>query len=150
MNIDDLKIKSAGKFIKIESGEPQDLRVLTENIVERMIHGFGKEAVTCGGPGCFKCAGGVDIKQRFFVNVYNHNVQRVMLWEFGPGIAKSLKSIAKTLKEENRTILDVDIKVEADGSGMNKKYKVIPRMTAKEIPAGLILHKIEVDEGIPF
>lgn len=150
MNISDIKIKSTGKYLRIESGEPHDLRILSEDIIERMVHGFGKDSTICGGASCFKCAGAIEIKQRFFVNTYDHTVQRVMIWEFGPGIAKKLIGIANTLKEEGRTLQQVDIKVEARGTGLNKKYEVTPRMSAKEIPTGLVFHKIEAENEVPF
>src|SRR5882724_5918876 len=116
--------------------------------MERIIHGFAKEATNCDGPGCGECAAGHDAKQRFLVNIYDHNTQKVLIWEFGSMIAKQLKSLAITLKEEGKSLLDVDLKVEASGSSQNKKYMVTPRMTAKPVPIGLMLHLISNE--LPF
>lgn len=148
MSFSNLKIKSNGKFLKIEPGDPHDVRLYSEEPIERIIHGFAKEATVCDGPKCALCAGGQDAKQRFLVNVYDHNTQKVMIWEFGPMVGKQLKAISITLGEEGKSLLDVDLKVEASGSEKNKKYIVTPRMTAKLVPAGLMLHLISSD--LPF
>lgn len=148
MSFSDLKIKSGGKFLKIEAGEPHDIRLYSDEPIERIIHGFGKEASLCSGPGCMDCSSGDEVKQRFLVNVYDHNTQKVQIWEFGTMIAKQLKSLAITLKEEGKTLIDVDLKVEASGSDKNKKYMVTPRMTAKPVPTGLMLHLISHE--LPF
>src|SRR5882724_7949749 len=120
MSFADLKIKSGGKYLKVDSGEPHDVRLYSEEPMERIIHGFAKEATNCDGPGCGECAAGHDAKQRFLVNIYDHNTQKVLIWEFGSMIAKQLKSLAITLKEEGKSLLDVDLKVEASGSSQNK------------------------------
>ncbi len=143
MSFADLKIKSGGKFLKIESGEPRDVRLYSEEPFEKLIHGFGKEAVPCKGKVCGECAEGSEVKQRFLVNVYDHNSQKVSIWEFGPMIATQLKALAIALKEEGRTLMDVDLKIDATGSQQGKKYTVTPRMTAKMVPAGLVLYKLD-------
>lgn len=144
MGYGELDIRSSGKFLKIEAGAPHDLRILNADPVERIIHGFGKEAKRCTGEDCVYCEES-EASQRFITNVYDHGVRRVMIWEFGVTIARKLRSIDNTLREEGKTIMDTDIKVEASGSGMGKKYEVTPRMTSKPVPPGLVLHKI-VDE----
>lgn len=148
MGFSDLKIKATGKFLRIESGVPQDIRILQDSPVERILHGFGKEAEECGGEGCERCAGGSEPQQRFSINVWNHSLNKIMIWEFGSGIAKQLKAIAKSLEEESQNILSVDLKVEAEGAQKSKKYKITPRMTSKPIPQGLKL--LPMDGGIPF
>lgn len=145
----DLEIKSSGKFLKIESGQPHDIRILSEEPAEKMMHGFAKEAKLCGGEHCTWCAKGEEVKQRFRVNVYDHTAQKVLLWEFGAMIAKQIKSVAITLKEEGKPLLDVDLKIEASGSEKNKKYMVTPRITSKEIPKGLRLYTLD-DPDLPF
>lgn len=150
MSFADLQIKSTGKFLKIESGEPHDIRLYSESPVEKLIHGFGKDASACTAPMCGKCSEGSDVKQRFLVNVYDHNTQKVMVWEFGSMIAKQLKSLANTLEEEEKSLLDVDLKIDATGSNQNKKYMVTPRMSSKPIPKGLVMHKLDVDADVPF
>lgn len=149
MSFSDLKIKSTGKFLKIEAGEPHDIRLYSDEPVEKLIHGFGKDAMPCTAPTCGSCSEGKEVKQRFLVNVYDHNTQKVMVWEFGAMIAKQLKALSNTLEEEDKTLLDVDLKVDATGSNQNKKYMVTPRMTSKSVPTGLMLHKLDTSD-LPF
>lgn len=148
MSYGGLDIKSTGKFLKIESGTPHDLRILDETPTEKVVHGFGKEASNCAGEDCHRCEEGSEPSQRFITNVYDHGTRKVMLWEFGASIAKQLRSIDNTMREEGKTVLDVDLKVEATGEMKNKKYMITPRMTPKLVPAGLALHKI--DDGVGF
>lgn len=138
MSYGDVEIKSNSKFLKIESGTPHDVRLLSESPAVKVLHGFGKEAVACEGNGCGECAAGSEAKQRFSAEVYDFLLKRQMTWEFGPAVAKQLKAIDQTLAEEGKKITDVDLKVEASGAMMNKKYMVTPRMTSKPLPAGTI------------
>lgn len=134
----DLEIKSSSKFLKIESGIPHDVRLLSESPMVKLSHGFGKDAVECEGQGCPECATSEEEpRQRFSAAVYDFSLKRVLTWEFGATIAKQLKSIDNTLKEEGKKITEVDLKVEASGEKMQKKYSVIPRMTSKVLPEGL-------------
>lgn len=146
MSYSDIEIKSNSKFLKIESGTPHDIRILEDSPKQETIHGFGKDKVSCLGDDCLKCQSGDQAKQRFSTNVYDRGLAKVMIWEFGSGIAKQLKAISTTLDEEEKNITDVDLKVEATGANMSKKYSITPRMTAKPIPVDLKLH----DLGIGF
>lgn len=148
MSFANLNIKATSKFLKIESGKPQDLRLLQDSPMERILHGFGKEATDCLGDDCSLCAEGHEPQQRFSINVYVHGASKVMIWEFGSGIAKQLRSIAKSLEEESKDIVDVDLRVDSEGEMKAKKYKITPRMTSKPIPSGLVLYKLE--GTIPF
>lgn len=145
----DQEIKSTGKFLKIESGHPTSIRLLEEGPEEKILHGFGKDATSCTGEGCFKCMEGSEVKQRFSINVYSHEIRKVMLWEFGASICKQLKSIDKTLNAQEMKITDVDLMVEATGSNMAKKYQVQPMLKSKPVPEGLVLHK-HSDNGLSF
>lgn len=138
MSYGDLEIKSNSKFLKIESGFPHDIRLLDETPEERIVHGFGKDAITCLGEGCTLCISGDEPRQRFFANVYDHTVKRPLSWEFGAAIAKQLKAIDTTMSEEGRKITDIDLKVEATGEKLAKKYMVTPRMSAKALPDGVL------------
>lgn len=142
----DVIIQSTGKFVRIENGQPRELRLLDKVPFVKIIHGFGKEATSCTGEGCFKCAEDNEPKQRFSANVYDHVLKKAMIWEYGSSIAKQLKSIYASLKEEGRNITEVDLRVESSGDKMTKKYSITPRMTTKPIPPDLKL----VDFGIPF
>lgn len=147
MSYGDMDIKSNGKFLRIESGVPHDVRILDADPVEKIIHGFGKEATNCIGEDCPRCDEGSEPSQRFLTNVYDHTFHKVMLWEFGASIAKQLRSIDQTMREEGKTILNTDLKVEATGEMKNKKYMITLRMTPKLVPTGLTLHKIDTDLG---
>lgn len=138
MSYGDLEIKSNSKFLKIESGVPHDIRLLDESPEEKIVHGFGKDAAICDGEGCMECSRGDDPKQRFIANVFDHTLKRQMTWEFGAAIAKQLKAIDTTLSEEGKKINQVDLKVEATGQNMSKKYMVTPRMSAKPLPDGIL------------
>lgn len=144
MSFEDLEIINNSKYLRISPGEPHEVRVLSDSPSQRIIHGFGKEAAECGGDHCMKCTAGDEKKQRFYVNAYDHNSQKVMIWEFGSMIAKQLKKVSITLKEESRVLLDVDLKIEADGVKPNIKYTVTPRGVSKAIPTGLVLHKLDL------
>lgn len=135
----ELEIRSNSKFLKIESGIPHDIRLLSGSPTVKDMHGFGKEAVECDGEGCAQCADpqADEVRQRFSAHVYDFTVKRALTWEFGATIAKQLKGIDNTLKEEGKKITDVDLKVEASGEKMQKKYSVIPRMTSKPLPADI-------------
>jgi hypothetical protein len=137
MSYGEITIKNNSKFLKIESGVPHDIRLLDESPTEKIIHGFGKDSSVCGGEGCVDCSEGSEPKQRFSANVYDHSLKKTMVWEFGGSIAKQLKAIDITLGEEGKKITQVDLKVEASGSNMQKKYTVTPRMTSKVLPANV-------------
>lgn len=138
MSYGDLEIKSNSKFLKIESGVPHDIRLLDGSPEEKVIHGFGEDSTICEGEGCSECSVGDQAKQRFTANVYDHTVKRQMSWEFGAAIAKQLKAIDTTMGEEGKKITDIDLKVEATGQNMQKKYMVTPRMSAKPLPEGIV------------
>lgn len=133
----DITIKNNSRFLKIESGFPHDIRLLSPAPTEKSLHGFGKEAVECTGKECEECAGGHQAKQRFSADVYDFTTGRAMTWEFGGSVAKQLKKIDITLKEEGGAILQTDLKVEAEGQNMQKKYTVTPRRTSKPLPEGI-------------
>ena len=147
MSWDKLEIKSTGKFLKIENEKPQTIRLIGD-ANERVIHGFGKDEVSCTGSGCTLCAEGKEAKQRFKANVYSFTQGRVFIWDFGGGIAKLLRDIAKNLGSDGKTMDDVDLKISVSGSGLQKKYAIMPWPSSKELPSGLALY--DLNEGIPF
>ena len=149
MNWNDLEIKSTSKFLKIEDGKPQTIRLIGEGS-ERVIHGFGKEETVCSGNGCLICSSGSENsapKQRFKANVYNWTTNKVHLWDFGPGIAKQLKEIAKSLASEQKDMESIDLKISVSGTGMQKKYTIMPWPSTKELPPGLAVYDLD---SIPF
>lgn len=155
MSYADQEIKQPSKFVKIEQGSPMIIRLLDDPAVEVFKHQLkaartdGKFQVECKGEDiCEFCNDGQEPTQKFITNVYNHTIQKVQLFEYGPMIAKAIKKIAVNLDEEGKNIMDYDLKVEAEGANMNKKYTVTMRMTPQPVPSGLI--KIKIDREIPF
>jgi hypothetical protein len=155
MSYSDQEIKQTSKFLKIEAGSPAVIRLLDSDPVEVMKHSMGKEAVDgkfqveCKGEDiCPFCQDGKEPVQKFICNVYNHTLHKVQLFEYGPMIAKALKKIAINLEEEGKSIMDFDLKVEAEGSNLTKKYTVTPRTSAMAVPHGLV--KIKIDQDVPF
>lgn len=151
MNWSGLEINSTGKYLRIESNSPQTLRLIGEP-TSRVAHGFGKEEGRCTGNGCERCAEGKkgdEPKQRFKANAYSFNNGKVFIWEFGSGIAKQLREIAKGIEADGKTMEDIDIKVSVSGTGMAKKYSVLPSFSApKPLPPGLALY--DLDGSVPF
>lgn len=154
MGYGDQEIKQTSKFLKIDQGSPMVVRLMDPEPVEVMKHQIkpgadGKWQVDCKGEDiCELCQDGQEPTQKFITNVYNHTLHKVQLFEYGPMIAKAIKKIAVNLAEEGQDILNFDLKIEAEGSGMNKKYAVTPRTSPQPVPAGLV--KIKIDAGIPF
>jgi hypothetical protein len=155
MSYADQDIKTRSKFLKIEQNAPMVVRLLDATPVEVMKHQLkqanadGKFQIECQGEDiCPLCQDGDEATQKFIANVYNHTLSKVQLWEYGPSIAKMIKKVAINLAEEEQDIMNFDLKVEAEGAGLNKKYTVTMRTTPQPVPAGLQLIKIE--PGIPF
>ncbi len=155
----DQDIKQNSKFLKIEAGEPHDIRLLNPEPVEIYSHQIpNAKPEPCQGAVCQFCEKGDEPRQRFLTNVYDHNSKKVKVLEYGASIGKQLKEIYKTLLEENRQINDVDLKISATGSNLSKRYQVTPRGTSKPVPAGLQLHDLTGDgkvletgdDGVPF
>lgn len=156
----DQDIKVNTKFLKIEAGEPHDIRLLNPEPVEIYSHQIpNAKPELCLGDSCRFCDAGNEPRQRFLTNVYDFNSGRVRIFEYGSMIGKQLKEIYKTLLEENRKITDVDLKVSATGSNLAKRYQITPRGTSKAVPAGLQLHDLTGDgkvletageESVPF
>lgn len=148
MSYADPDIKQTSKYLRIESGEPHDLRLLNEEPVETFEHFSPAGSITCKGEEvCEACQSGDDAQQKFMTNVFDHGTQKVRLWKYGVGIAKMLKAIAVTLQEEDQSIMNVDLKVEATGANKQKKYTITPRMTSKPVAMGLRLYDLN---SIPF
>lgn len=157
MGYSDVKIKSGGMFLKIEPGQPKDIRLMDESPTEMAKHQITENGQfkTFDCPGvddCAYCKSGEHSapKQRFVCNVWDHGDQKMKLFEYGSSIAKQIQDIAKSLEEENRDILSVDLKIEATGSGLSRKYGVTPRMTARPVPEGLKKLEITKKSDLPF
>lgn len=149
MSFADVEIKSSGLFLKIESGKPVTIRLLQGTPYARVIHGFGKTAVNCDGKGCLSClsddAEFKKSKQRFKVNVYSHDSQKVMIFDFGPGLTRQFQTTEKNLKAQGLEIVDVDLIIDAAGEKEQRKYQVTPMIKSKAIPVGLVLHDLAGD-----
>lgn len=143
---DKIEIKSNGKFLKIDNDKPQTIRLIGDG-QERIIHGFGKDEIKCLGNGCVQCSEGSEAKQRFKTNVYSFTQGRVFIWDFGGGIAKQLKEVARNLSTDGKTMDDVDLKISVSGSGLQKKYSIMPWPSSKPLPSGLAVYDLE---QLPF
>lgn len=155
----DQDIKVNSKFLKIEAGDPHDVRLLDAEPVEIYSHQQPppNKPVVCEGAGCALCESGDEPRQRFLTNVYDFNSKKVKVFEYGSMIGKQLKEIYKTLMEEDRKITDVDLKISATGSQLSKRYQITPRGTSKPVPAGLQLNDLagngkvmETGEDVPY
>jgi hypothetical protein len=155
----DQDIKVNSKFLKIESGDPHDIRLLDPEPIEIYNHQVtGAKPELCTGEDCPLCEKGDEPRQRFLCNVYDFNSKKVKVFEYGALIGKQLKEIYKTLLEENRRITDCDLKISATGSNLTKRYQITPRGTSKPVPAGLTLHDLAGngkvletgEDGTPF
>jgi hypothetical protein len=130
-----------GKFLKIESGKPVDIHILSESPVKRVIHGFGADKINCSGnENCPACNEGEIPKQRWLTNVYDRTDKKVKIFEFGTSIARQIKAIAEMLEESQQTIHDVDLRIKAEGSGMAKEYTVMQKPMVGKLPDDLKLH----------
>lgn len=158
MSFADIEVKSSGMFLKIKSGEPVVIRLLQDNPSHKVQHGIGNTAIECPGENCPKCqekgpdgkpSKDAKAKQRFKLNVYSHDNNKVMLWEFGAGLMKMIQMTEETLKTQEVSILDVDLIISAKGELMDKKYSVQPMLKSRPVPEGLVLHKLEASD-LPF
>lgn len=143
MSYADLKVDS-GKFLKIETGRPADIHILTksEEVVVRYNHGFGKEQLSCTGHDCNMCAEGEKRSQRFLINVYDRSDGKVKIFEFGPMIAGQIRDIAEMLKESGHTVHDIDLRIKKTVEGEKTSYMTMQKPMSSPIPEGLPLHKI--------
>ena len=137
----DMKIEG-GKFLKVESGEIVDLHILSKEPTKQVIHGFGQDKLSCTGDQCPACNEGETPKQRWLVNVFDRKDKKVKIWEFGASVARQIKNIAEMLEESGQTVHDVDLRIKAEGSGMNKEYTVMQKPSVGEVPADLKLHRL--------
>lgn len=143
MSFAETKIRP-GKFLKIESGQPEDIRILNDTPVEKITHGFGDTEEECGGEHCIKCKNGDTATQRFLTNVWSFTNKRVMIWQYGVGVQRKLVSIEKECEAAEKTLKDVDLKIEASGNKMGKKYEVTLKIGTREIPQGLELYTLDL------
>lgn len=149
MSFADVELKLSGMFLKLEVGKPATLRLLQDSPVSRTIHGFGKAAVECVGNACAGCASDDQdfkkSKQRFKINIYSHDQQKVMIFEFGAAVIRQLKTTEKNLVAQGLKITDIDLIIDASGEKTQRKYQVTPMIKSREVPQGLVLHNLESD-----
>src|SRR2546430_1446043 len=150
MSYANLEIRQSSRFLKIEQGQPMVIRLIDADPVEAMRHSTGKIMVDCRGSElCELCQDGDEPTQRFITNVYNHTLHKPQIFEYGPMIAKKFQKIAVNLEEEGKSIMDFDLKLEAEGVGMQKKYEVTVRTSSLPVPDGVARLKIK-DTDLPF
>lgn len=131
-----------GKYLRVKGGDTVDLHVLSESPLQISVHGFGKDRVSCMGEGCSMCLEGATPKIRWVVNVFDRKDKVVKIFEFGPSIARQIKAIAEMLNESQQTVHHIDLRIKAEGSGMDTDYTVLHRPMAGPIPEGLKLYNL--------
>jgi len=136
---DQMEIKGNGKFLKIESGKPVDIHILNKEPNKAVSHWINKKKSTCIGEGCAECMDGDMPRHRWMTNVWDRKDKKVKLFEFGPSIAKQIKSIAVMLDEDGQTIHDIDLRISAEGEALEKRYTVIHRAFKEPIPDDVVL-----------
>lgn len=135
-----------GKYLKIESGKPVDIHILTtsENIKKRSVHYDGKAYVDCNGNACAACSDGLKKEQRWMVQAFDRKEQTVKQFEFGPNIAIGIREVAKVLEMDGQTIHEVDLRI-SRVSEKPVRYQVVQRKMAGPIP-----DEILEDTDVPF
>jgi hypothetical protein len=142
MSWESMEINSNSKYVKIKGGETADIHILDEHPTKKIIHWINGEKSECAGKQCLNCSDGVEAQERWVTNVLDRRDSKVKLYEFGPGVARSIRDIAQMLDEEGQTIHSVDLRIKVDGSGKNTKYSVLSKAMSGSIPNNLELHKI--------
>lgn len=155
MAFSDLDLPVGGMYLKIKSGEAYTIRMMQDTPSVKTLHGFGKEAVKCDGTGCVMCGDANNknrkAKQRFSINVYSHDQQKVLVWEFGSGICGQIREIEESLKKQGLTLTETDLGITAKGENMEKRYMVQPMIKSRPVPEGLTLYELELPTlDIPF
>lgn len=145
-----LKVHKDSLFLKIEQGLPHTVRLLDESPTEEFQHNVNQKLVKCDGDQCGYCDEGHSRKQRFITNVYDHTQGRVVLWSFGGQVAEFLKNIANGLTKDGADIMDHDLEVSAQGTGLQKKTSVQVRIKSLPVPTGIKKHTIGKKAEIPF
>lgn len=133
-----------GKYLKVESGKAAELRILNDSPIETVTHGFGESETECSGVHCQACSEGSDSVQRFLTNVFSHDYQRVLIWKYPPTVHRQLVSIEQECVSAGKSLKDVDLKVEAEGSNKTKKYRVTMKIATKVVPTGLTLFRLDL------
>lgn len=152
MSFSDYKLDpTGGLYLKTESGKPLAVRLLQDDPLQYAVHGFGPSQTECSGQHCHLCGVlGDDGKpknkrrKRFKLNIFSHDQNKVMIWEFGPQVMGQLQTTEGTLKLQDVKILDVDLMVQSSGEGMDKEYSVQPMMKSRTVPVGLVLHMLDL------
>ena len=133
-----------GKYLKIESDKPMEIRILNDSPIEKITHGFGEAESECAGEHCQKCAEGSDATQRFLTNVYSHDFKRVMIWKYPPTVHKLLVNIEAECAAAGKSLKDIDLRVSSSGSNKTKKYMVTMKIASRSVPEGLALFPLDL------
>lgn len=145
MGFNDMDIpESEGKFLKVKGGTVVQFHIISESPKRFLVHGFGKVRIACAGDACVPCNEGEQAKHRWMINVFDRGSNTVKIFEFGQQIASQIKNIAETLSENQQTVKDVDIRIKADGDGMDREYFVNYVPKKGELPKGLVEHELKV------
>jgi hypothetical protein len=142
MSYTDQKIVKSSLFLKIEQGAPHTIRLLDPSPTEQWQHRIDMKLTECEGDECAWCDEGHSRSQRFVANVFDHNDSKVYLWSYSPSVAELLKGIAISLNQDGENILNHDLEISAQGTGLQKKTNVQLRFKTLPIPSGIKKLKI--------
>ena len=120
---------SKADFTKFPTGITK-IRVLDSAPHIRWIHWMNnlKKSITCPGNGCPICnirkkqkEAGEDytynMTRRFAMNILNRETGKIEIMEQGITFFQDLKDLAEELAEENKLLIDADLKVKRRGTG---------------------------------
>ena len=130
---DNLNIKKSSKFLKLEAGDIAKVHFITKEPVEILIHWVDSKKNVCNGDACALCQEGVALSQKWKVEVIDRSDGKIKEFEFGPGISKEIKPIAKMLRTIDKTIHDYDFMINVTQDGKYLSYKVMQCDMPKEI-----------------
>lgn len=135
--------EGGGQYLKISGGETADINILSPHPIKKVVHGLGKTTTNCLGDKCEHCQAGEKPRQRWIINVWDRKDKTVKLFEFGPMIAKQIKDNAEMLRDENKTVHEVDFRIKCTGSGMDTEYTVMRKELGEPIPDSTELIEIK-------
>lgn len=134
--------ESGGIFLKVKGGESVDIHILSTEPMKKIVHGWGKNRTSCMGERCHDCDEGAKPKTRWMINILDRKDNSVKIYEFGAAIARQIRDIADMLREDGKTIHDIDLRIKAEGTGKETEYTVMNR-PAGPVPEGLVLHELK-------
>jgi hypothetical protein len=85
-----------------------------------------KRKETCPGADCPMCALGDKPRDRYYVRVINRKTNQPMIWGIANSEKSKIEAVYKSLLNDGRQIVDVDLKVMRNGKEKETVYNLIP------------------------